>query len=92
MGVFEFDETNVMPEELRLIKQDFALSYIGSMRLKKGMKLFAIELETLNTEPAVFRKNLQTNRLELHKQKGFVYVPAINAQNAIKKLLKHIGK
>lgn len=83
--IFSVLAGGVTTEQQAPIKQEKKVGYLGSMRLKGNMFLFAINTETREVEKATYRKNLQTNRKELHRQAGFVYIPAINKKNALKK-------
>ena len=88
-----FEITLTPTEERRIIAgQEKKLGFIGSMVLRKGMKVFAVELETLQAKEAIYKIDLQTGRRQIHRHKGVVYVSAINAKNAVKKVEKAIRK
>lgn len=81
------------------VQQKKRFNHLGGTTIHKGMKIWEINVVTMQIKEAEI-KNIQVlspdkkliNRKALITKPGFVYAPAINKTNAIKKAKNLIAK
>ena len=87
--------------ELRQTPESFTQTKIGSMRIKRGHKLFMINKDTLEIKEAEYEMeavsfseaendNVSVKR-KLVTQDGWFYYPALNKRNAYRKHLNTLN-
>lgn len=97
--MFEFKEKTKTEEitNKEIKKKDRLL---GNLQLKRGQKLWKVHLDTFDVSEAEFHRNhavLGTEgKVKIKKEviidEDYTYVPAINAKNALRKVLKRFAK
>lgn len=69
--------------------------HVGSTRLHPGHKLFSLELATLEVKEVQPEKEYdyktKTTRAKVNIKEGFLYQPALNQKNAMRKFSKAVA-
>ncbi len=84
-------------EVVAKVKQEYKL--LGRIRLKRGHSLFAFNVNTaqlkrveLKREVMIGMKGEQIKRSKAFQEPDTIYITALNAKNAFKKVFQHFQK
>lgn len=86
-------------ENVRDVNERKRYGYMGSMLLKKGLKLYSYDPRTKEIEEVKIDRQAQLTKKKDIKYKGkagynsnFLYVQALNKKNALRKALKMLAE
>ena len=95
MSEFDQLQAKLKPETVQFKEIPRELKYAGSMRLKRGLKLFFLNLQTFEVKESTAKpeaildsKGKATLHMKVVHQPNVIYIPALNLQNAKRKAVK----